>query len=56
MDVAASSTRAKRTKNPASQPPPFDPAEICNELYETIRSYKTDDGRILCDSFVRNKR
>jgi len=59
MDVASSSSaRAKRTKNPTSQPPPppFDPAEICNELYETIRSYKTDDGRILCDSFVRNKR
>ncbi|XP_015918691.2 protein polybromo-1 isoform X3 [Parasteatoda tepidariorum] len=31
----------------------LEPAEICQELYDTIRSYKMDDGRMLCESFVR---
>lgn len=32
---------------------PYDPLEICQELYETIRNHKTDDGRLLCEAFIR---
>ncbi|KAG8184625.1 hypothetical protein JTE90_022674 [Oedothorax gibbosus] len=31
----------------------LDPVEICHELYETIRNHKTEDGRLLCESFIR---
>ena len=27
--------------------------EIIQELYETIRTHKTADGRLLCESFIR---
>ncbi|XP_036370689.1 protein polybromo-1 [Octopus sinensis] len=32
---------------------PYDPIEICQDLYETIRNYKTEDGRLLCEAFIR---
>ncbi|GBP69257.1 Protein polybromo-1 [Eumeta japonica] len=31
----------------------MDPSEICQQLYDTIRSYKKEDGTLLCDSFIR---
>jgi len=31
----------------------YDPHEIIHELYETIRNHKTEDGRMLCESFIR---
>ncbi|CAG9794762.1 unnamed protein product [Diatraea saccharalis] len=31
----------------------LDPSEICQQLYDTIRSYKKEDGNLLCDSFIR---
>nr|XP_049705111.1 protein polybromo-1 isoform X10 [Helicoverpa armigera] len=31
----------------------LDPGEICQQLYDTIRSYKKEDGTLLCDSFIR---
>ncbi|KFM60342.1 Protein polybromo-1, partial [Stegodyphus mimosarum] len=31
----------------------LDPIEICQDLYDTIRNYKTEDGRLLCESFIR---
>ncbi|XP_050685082.1 protein polybromo-1 isoform X2 [Leptidea sinapis] len=40
-------------------PPPtrkrkkLEPSEICQQLYDTIRSYKKEDGTLLCDSFIR---
>ncbi|KAJ0170793.1 hypothetical protein K1T71_013565 [Dendrolimus kikuchii] len=40
-------------------PPPsrkkkkLDPGEICQQLYDTIRSFKKEDGTLLCDSFIR---
>lgn len=27
--------------------------ELCQELYDTVRNHKTDDGRLLCESFIR---
>ncbi|XP_063369174.1 protein polybromo-1 [Cydia amplana] len=40
-------------------PPPsrkkkkLDPSEMCQQLYDTIRGFKKDDGTLLCDSFIR---
>ncbi|XP_038219745.1 protein polybromo-1-like [Zerene cesonia] len=40
-------------------PPPsrkkkkLEPSEICQQLYDTIRSFKKEDGTLLCDSFIR---
>ncbi|XP_050414822.1 protein polybromo-1 isoform X3 [Patella vulgata] len=31
----------------------YDPVEICQELYDTIRNHKTEDGRLLCEAFIR---
>ncbi|KAL3277952.1 hypothetical protein HHI36_013292 [Cryptolaemus montrouzieri] len=30
-----------------------DPVELCQQLYDAIRSHKKDDGSLLCDSFIR---
>ena len=27
--------------------------ELCQQLYESIRNYKKEDGSLLCDSFIR---
>ncbi|CAK1541028.1 unnamed protein product [Leptosia nina] len=40
-------------------PPPsrkkkkLEPSEICQQLYDTIRSFRKEDGSLLCDSFIR---
>ncbi|GFS20715.1 protein polybromo-1 [Elysia marginata] len=31
----------------------YDPHEIIHELYDTIRNYKSQDGRVLCEAFIR---
>ncbi|KAL3851885.1 hypothetical protein ACJMK2_015582 [Sinanodonta woodiana] len=31
----------------------YDPMQICQELYETIRNFKSDDGHLLCEAFIR---
>lgn len=28
-------------------------AEIIQELFETIRNYKSEEGKLLCESFIR---
>ncbi|XP_045461184.1 protein polybromo-1 isoform X2 [Harmonia axyridis] len=30
-----------------------DPMELCQQLYDTIRTHKKEDGTLLCDSFIR---
>lgn len=27
--------------------------ELCQQLYDTIRNYKKEDGTLMCDSFIR---
>ncbi|CAL1527080.1 unnamed protein product [Lymnaea stagnalis] len=31
----------------------YDPHEIIHELYDRIRSHKSEDGRLLCEAFIR---
>ncbi|XP_041350352.1 protein polybromo-1-like isoform X3 [Gigantopelta aegis] len=31
----------------------YDSQELCQELYDTIRYYKDEDGRIICETFIR---
>ncbi|XP_026322963.1 protein polybromo-1 isoform X2 [Hyposmocoma kahamanoa] len=31
----------------------LDPGDLCQQLYDTIRSFKKEDGSLLCDSFIR---
>ncbi|XP_069679864.1 protein polybromo-1 isoform X4 [Periplaneta americana] len=31
----------------------LDPAELCHQLYDTIRNHKKEDGTLLCDAFIR---
>ncbi|XP_063225388.1 protein polybromo-1 isoform X25 [Bacillus rossius redtenbacheri] len=38
---------------PARKKKKLDPSELCQQLYDTIRNYKKDDGTLLCDSFIR---
>lgn len=28
-------------------------SELCQQLYESIRNHKKDDGSLLCDAFIR---
>ncbi|KAK3103095.1 hypothetical protein FSP39_016403 [Pinctada imbricata] len=47
-DVSPAPSTQKRRKK--SQ---YDPTELCQELYETIRNQKSEDGRLLCETFIR---
>lgn len=43
-DAAPEPTRKKKK---------LDPAELCHQLYDTIRNHKKEDGTLLCDAFIR---
>ncbi|CAH2096950.1 unnamed protein product [Euphydryas editha] len=38
---------------PARKKKKLEPSEICQQLYDIIRTYKKEDGTLLCDSFIR---
>ncbi|KAL5013533.1 hypothetical protein ScPMuIL_007803 [Solemya velum] len=33
--------------------PHYDPQRMCQEMYDIIRNYKTEEGRVLCETFIR---
>ncbi|GFG36133.1 hypothetical protein Cfor_02751 [Coptotermes formosanus] len=47
------SGEADTVPEPSRKKKKLDPAELCHQLYDTIRNHKKEDGTLLCDAFIR---
>ncbi|KAK3750182.1 hypothetical protein QZH41_015411 [Actinostola sp. cb2023] len=53
QESSSSGVGRDRKRRKLSSTKSSDPADICAELYELIRNYRTEDGRIMCESLIR---
>ncbi|RMX46781.1 hypothetical protein pdam_00021032 [Pocillopora damicornis] len=54
QDSVSEGSEGREKKRRKRSTSPNDPADICAELYEIIRNFRDDSGRILCESFIRS--